>query len=68
MEKVKIKTDFITLGQFIKFVGLVSQGSDLKGFIATNQIFVNGEFENRRGRKIYKNSIVKINELTFEVI
>ena len=61
MEKVFIKSDYITLGQLIKFVNLVSNGSESKYFILENDISVNGAEEKRRGRKLRENDIVVIN-------
>ena len=61
MEKVFIKSDYITLGQLIKFVNLVSNGSESKYFILENDISVNGTEEKRRGRKLRENDIVVIN-------
>lgn len=61
MTPIRIKTDYITLGQLIKFVGLISNGCEAKSFVLNNSIFYNGEKENRRGKKIYPNDVVKIN-------
>lgn len=68
MKKIKIKTEYITIGQFIKYIGLVSQGSDIKSFIIENKIYVDGEIENRRGRKVYRQSIIKINDLVYMIV
>lgn len=32
MKIIKIKTDYIKLGQFLKFVGMVSLGGEVKDF------------------------------------
>lgn len=61
MKKVYIKTDFIKLGQFLKFVGEIENGSDAKEFLIINHITVNGEKEERRGRKISDDFIVDVN-------
>lgn len=67
MKEIYIKTDFIKLGQFLKFAGIISNGSDAKEFINSNLIKVNGEVENRRGRKIQDNFIVIVNDQEFIV-
>ena len=36
-EKVKITTEYITLGQLIKFVGLIDNGALAKIFITNNK-------------------------------
>lgn len=62
MKEIKLKTEYITLGQLLKIVDLISSGGEAKFFLAehADQIFVNGELENRRGKKLYPNTIVKI--------
>ena len=60
MKDVTIKTEFITLGQLLKFLGLVGSGGEAKMFLQMNKILVNDAPDNRRGRKIYPNDIVKI--------
>jgi len=67
MTKIKINTEYITLGQFLKFANIISNGSEAKFFLKKNKIFVNGEKENRRGKKLYDGYLVKINENEFQV-
>lgn len=52
IEVVKITTQYITLGQFLKFSDIVSDGADAKFLITNGYTFVNGEVETRRGRKL----------------
>lgn len=52
MESIKIKDDFIKLGQAMKLAGLVSNGVDAKIVIQDGQVTVNGEVDTRRGRKL----------------
>lgn len=59
-ETIFIKTDYITLGQFLKYTNIISSGSYAKNFLLSNTVYVDGAIENRRGRKLYNNSIVKI--------
>jgi S4 domain protein YaaA len=65
MEKVFIKTDYITLGQLIKYLSLVGSGGEVKIFLQMNDIYLNGELENRRGRKIYPGDILKIQDTEY---
>ena len=53
MKKVKITTEYITLGQFLKFVGIITNGSEAKHYLLDSNVYVNGEKEDRRGRKLY---------------
>ena len=54
-EEIHLKTPHITLGQLLKIADLVSSGGQAKWFLQeyANDILVNGEPENRRGRKLY---------------
>lgn len=65
MEKVLIKTDYITLGQLIKYLSLVGSGGEVKIYLQMNDIYLNGELENRRGRKIYPGDILKIQDTEY---
>ncbi len=51
----------ITLGQFLKHKDYVSSGGEAKMRIGEFEILVNGEKENRRGRKLYFGDKVSIN-------
>lgn len=65
MESVFITSEYITLGQFLKFLGKISNGGEAKIFINNNKIMVNDEEETRRGRKIYPNDVVFIDKEGF---
>ena len=53
MNKIAIYTEYITLGQLLKIVDLISSGGMAKAFLATYDVWVDDELENRRGRKLY---------------
>ncbi|CAM5798124.1 MULTISPECIES: S4 domain-containing protein YaaA [Brevibacillus] len=53
MREVSIQTEYIALGQFLKLADLIDTGGMAKAFLAEVPIQVNGEEENRRGRKLY---------------
>ena len=67
IKKVKITDDFITLGQFLKVADLVSSGGEVKYFILNKNILVNGSAENRRGRKLYKEDLITIDEDIYQI-
>lgn len=60
MDNIKIEEEFIKIGQFLKFVDLVSSGGEVKSFLCENIILVNGKEDNRKGRKLYKGDIVEV--------
>ncbi len=49
---IKIVTEYITLGQFLKFASIIDNGGAAKSFLAENEVLVNGEVDCRRGRKL----------------
>lgn len=55
---VEIRDEYITLGQLLKLVDCIQTGGEAKHFLANTKILVNGEAENRRGKKIYPNDEV----------
>jgi len=59
MEVVRIKDEFIKLGQVLKLAGLVESGVDAKFVIQDGLVKVNGEIDTRRGRKIVAGDIVE---------
>ncbi|RHH68440.1 MULTISPECIES: S4 domain-containing protein YaaA [Vagococcus] len=56
----KLKTEYMTLGQFLKEVDVISSGGMAKWFLQENIVFVDGEPENRRGRKLYADMMIEI--------
>ncbi len=56
--ELKVRGPYITLGQLMKFVGLASSGGEAKLFLAEGGITVNGEAEDRRGKKLRPGDIV----------
>ena len=67
MKKVKIDSEFITVGQFLKFIDLVSSGGEARIFLTENEIVINGETDNRRGRKLYRNDLICINDEQYQI-
>lgn len=64
---IKITTEYITLGQFLKFAGIIRNGAMAKEYLIANKVLVNGENEDRRGRKLYKGYKVVINNKEYLV-
>lgn len=67
MEKIDIKSEYITLGQFLKYVGIIDCGSYAKQFLLENKVLINKEEDQRRGRKIYPGDVVKVLNKEYEV-
>lgn len=60
MEKVYFKDEYVTLNQFLKIAGAVYTGGEGKAMITSGKVYVNGEQELRRGKKIRKGDKIKI--------
>lgn len=58
--QVIIETEYITLGQFLKLVDIIDSGGMAKMFLNENEVFVNGELEQRRGRKLRVGDTLRI--------
>ena len=56
---------YITLGILLKIAKIISTGGEAKIFLSENEVLVNGEEENRRGRKLYNNDKVEVAENVF---
>lgn len=68
MRTVIIKDEYITLGQLLKITDCVSTGGQVKPFLLETVVMVNGEMENRRGRKCYPGDTIEIDGYgTFQV-
>jgi ribosome-associated protein len=52
MKNIGISTEYITLGQFLKLADCIGTGGEVKHFLQEKSVRVNGETENRRGRKL----------------
>lgn len=59
MEAVEIKDEYIKLGQLLKLANMVSSGVEAKIVIQNGEVFVNGEVDTRRGRKVYPQDVVE---------
>ncbi|WP_068624047.1 S4 domain-containing protein YaaA [Trichococcus ilyis] len=57
---VNIDTEFITLGQFLKHIDLISSGGMAKWFLSEYVVYVDNEKEDRRGRKLFPGMMVDI--------
>ena len=66
-KEIKIRADeeFITLNVLLKITDLIDTGGMAKIFLQNNTVYVNGKLENRRGRKLYRDDVIKVNGQAF---
>ena len=61
MINIKLRDEFIKLGQALKAANLVSSGVEAKDVINDGLVKVNGETETRRVKKLYAGDIAEFN-------
>lgn len=68
--KVKLKPDaeFMTLNVLLKIEGIIETGGMAKLFLQENEVLVNGEPDNRRGRKLYPNDVVEVKGIKYIIV
>ncbi|WP_279326840.1 S4 domain-containing protein YaaA [Bacillus litorisediminis] len=69
MKSVQIETEYVTLGQFLKMIDVIGSGGLAKWFLEENEVRVNGEKEQRRGRKLKPGDKIEIPDVgDFKII
>ena len=56
-----------TLGQALKVTGIAGTGGEAKVLIQHGEVLVNGEVEERRGRKLREGDVVEVGDERLEV-
>lgn len=67
MEIIKLRDEFIKLGQALKAAGLVESGVDAKLVILDGQVKVNGAMELQRGKKLHAGDVVEYDGETIRI-
>lgn len=60
LEEIRFDSEFITLGQLLKMTDAIDSGGMAKWFLSEHIVYVNGEVDQRRGRKLRHNDVVNI--------
>lgn len=68
MINIEINTDIIKLDAFLKWSGIVVNGSDAKVIISEGIVKVNGEVETRRGRKLTKGDKIEVENECYIIV
>lgn len=68
METLRIRDDFIKLGQALKLAGLATSGVDAKMEIQEGSVKVNGEVEVQRGKKIRPGDVIEYDGQQIKVV
>ena len=68
MYEIKLREEYIKLGQALKAVGLVESGVEAKDVIVNGEVKVNGAVEVQRGKKLYDGDIVNFGGEQIKII
>lgn len=68
MEIIKLRDEYIKLGQALKACGLAESGVDAKIAIQNGLVKVNGETEYQRGKKLYDGDLVSFQEEEIKIV
>ena len=66
--EIQIVTPHLTLGQLLKLADVITNGGQAKSFLAEHEVKVNGENDNRRGRKLYPGDMVEVVGKRFRIV
>lgn len=67
MEVIKLREDYIKLGQALKAANLVESGVDAKFAVLDGLVKVNGQVELQRGKKLYDGDLVEFEGNTVKI-
>ena len=68
MEIIKLREEYIKLGQALKAAGLVGSGVEAKEVILEGLVKVNGKVELQRGKKLYNGDIVNFDGEEIKIV
>lgn len=68
MEIIKLKEEYIKLGQALKAANLVENGVMAKIVIQDGLVTVNGKTELQRGKKLYDGDVVSFENETIKIV
>lgn len=63
MTDLQIHSEYITLSQLLKMVNAISSGGMAKWYLQEHVVFLNGEQEQRRGKKLRDGDVILLPEL-----
>ena len=68
MSEIKLREDYIKLGQALKAASSVGSGVDAKFVIQDGRVKVNGETEYQRGKKLYDGDVITYEGETIRIV
>ncbi len=68
MKEIKLRDEYIKLGQVLKAMGLVETGVEAKVVIQDGLVKVNGQVDTQRGKKLYEGDIVIYKDSQIKIV
>lgn len=68
METIKLREEYIKLGQALKAAGLVESGVDAKYAVEDGKVSVNGETAYQRGKKLVDGDVVTFHGESIKIV
>lgn len=69
IKKVKLRGDYITLTQLLKEEGIVASGGQVKFYLKASPVQLNGQPEQRRGKKLHDgDQVVLTSGESFQIV
>ena len=65
---IPIGPDGIRLGQFLKYVGAVETGGEVKGLLEAGDVRLNGSIEIHRGRQLGTGDLVTVGDRSWRLV
>ena len=66
--EIKMRDEFIKLGQALKLAGLVENGGEARDAVQAGEVRVNGDTDTRRGRKCIKGDVIEFRGETVKIV
>ena len=61
-----ITGEYITLGQFLKEESFISSGGQAKWYLKENPVLLNGQSEDRRGKKLHVGDELVVDDVHYK--
>lgn len=68
VSEIKLRDEYIKLGQALKAAGIAESGVDAKYMIQDGEVLVNGEKELQRGKKLYAGDEISCGDVIVKII
>jgi ribosome-associated protein len=68
VQDVPIRGQSIKLGQLLKLAAVINSGAEVKAFLSSVPVWVNGDPETRRGRQLIAGDVVRVAERELRVV